>query len=159
MLFRSGRCLIMNAETGEKLSQTDTINSGAFNTLDLTQQFTLDQTGGNYQYSPFYYCNANAGGGLWAQYGFSDIDIASRWYSIGATLDPAVYYKQLSGTGVSPTVGGITAWDWQTFDSNSGNTSTGFVQTLAAGSRLPSDATVIAGTGSGSNVVQLTQAV
>ena len=130
------RWKVVNAQTGQLTqSFTDLVVGGTVVTKDFSQNWYFN--GSSYAYGPFVYCP----NGDWDLYGRTDWDLASIWHGWNV-LDPAVYYSQLSGAAMSPTVGGLNSTFMCQFNGagtrNSGDD--GFSITIGGnGSRMPSD--------------------
>jgi hypothetical protein len=132
-----GRIAVVNAQTGQLTqSFTDLVVGGTVVTKDFSQNWYFN--GSSYAYGPFVYCP----NGDWDLYGRTDWDLASIWHGWNV-LDPAVYYSQLSGAAMSPTVGGLNSTFMCQFagaGTRNSPSDNGFSIAFGAnGSRMPSD--------------------
>lgn len=141
------RMAMYNTTTGILLQtiQDSAVNGTAI-TKDFSQTWTMNYAG-SYNYLPFWYRGYNAD---WDQYNQTDFDVASIWHG-WAAIDPSVYYLQLGGSAIGPTVNGITATCLLEFN-GAGTRNTpndnGFSITFGPnGQRLPNDALYSVSTG------------
>lgn len=142
------RVCVYNVETGQLLQTSDLTVGGSSLTKDFSQNWYFDYSS-SYGYQPFWYTqNAE-----WNLYARTDWDLASIWHGWDV-LDPSVYYSQLSGASLSPTVGGLNSTFMCQFTGAGTRTSgdDGFNITIGGnGSRMPSDVVWTADTNQGTS--------
>lgn len=98
------RVVLYDIAADTVVASADTYANSAVGTVDLTQTWTMGYASSSYYVNPFT--------------NFDNITLydrdqyleSSRWFTIGQTLDPGVYYRQLAGNSIGSTVGGVQAW-------------------------------------------------
>jgi hypothetical protein len=142
------RIAVVNVETGQLIQQSDgVLPSVTVITKDFGQTWELSSTA-NYGYSP---AIRTGDSNNWSLYSRSDWDLASVWHG-WAVIDPAVYWPQLSGSGLNHTVNGIKATALILFDSAGTSVTGGFtIDVSGLGSRLPAGTLYSANNNQGNN--------
>lgn len=100
----ASRTVLYDILADSVVASADTYAYQAVGTVDLTQTWTLGYNSSSYYVNPFIVFNDLT------QYDRDQYLTAGNWFAIGQTLDPLVYYRELSGSAVNSTVGGVQAW-------------------------------------------------
>ena len=99
-----GRTLLIDVEASTVISSRDGYAYQAAFTPDLTVAYNAVGGAGVNFISQF--VNNPQDGNT---YDLGDVYVGSQWFAIGQTMDPAVYWPSLVGSGVAGTVNGIQA--------------------------------------------------
>lgn len=98
------RTLLIDVAASTVISSLDSYAYQAAYTPDLTVAYNANGGAGVNIISQF--VNAPRDGNT---YDAGDVYVGSQWFAIGQTMDPAVYWPSLVGSGVGGTVNGIQA--------------------------------------------------